>query len=271
MNNPYLIEPPASINFSGGRSSGFMLHNIIEAHQGDLPEGIEIVFCNTGLEHKATYDFIHQFSEHYKIKINWLEYHEDDDGNNTFKIVDYKTASRSGEPFSKINKKYKRLPNPVQRYCTGILKVQTSRKFLKSLGWKSWESCIGLRNDETRRVHKFNQDVNYETSIFPMFEAGHDQNDVNAFWGENDFDLKLPHDSKIWGNCVGCHLKGIDKLSSIAEEDPSQLQWWADQENLHQNRFRKDRPSYEKIIQGAKNQGSFNFVEEDTIPCFCTD
>ena len=71
--NPYLINPPASINFSGGRSSAFMLHNIIEAHQGCLPEGIEVVFCNTGLEHKGTYDIIHDFSEHYKIKINWIE------------------------------------------------------------------------------------------------------------------------------------------------------------------------------------------------------
>jgi 3'-phosphoadenosine 5'-phosphosulfate sulfotransferase (PAPS reductase)/FAD synthetase len=271
MNNPYFIEPPASINFSGGRSSGFMLHNIIEAHQGDLPEGIEVVFCNTGLEHKATYDFIHEFSEQYKIKINWIEYHLDEDQKQTFKVVDYGSASRSGEPFSLLNNKYERLPNPVQRYCTGKLKIITNRLFLKSFKWSAWDACIGLRADEQRRVNKYNAEVKYETPIFPMYEAGHDQNDVNAFWKKNAFDLKLPHDSNIWGNCVGCHLKGIDKLYSIAEEDPSQLQWWADQENLHQNRFRKDRPSYEKIIQGAKNQGSFNFVEEDTIPCFCTD
>ena len=269
--NPYLIKPPASINFSGGRSSAFMLHNIIEAHQGCLPEGIEVVFCNTGLEHKATYDFIHDFSEHYKIKINWIEYDLDEDKNHTFKIVDYDSASRTGEPFSLLNNKYGRLPNPVHRFCTGKLKIVTSRYFLKSFMWSSWDTCIGLRADEKRRVHRFNNDVKYETAIFPMYEAGHGQNDVNDFWKKNSFDLKLPHDSNIWCNCGGCHLKGINKIYSIAEEDPSQLQWWADQENLHQNRFRKDRPSYQKIMQFAKNQGSFNFKEEDTVSCFCTD
>jgi len=32
MRNPYFIETPAVISFSGGRSSGFMLWNIIQAY-----------------------------------------------------------------------------------------------------------------------------------------------------------------------------------------------------------------------------------------------
>ena len=271
MKNPYLIEPPAVINFSGGRSSGFMLHKILEAYQWELPEGIEVVFCNTGLEHKATYDFIQEFSEHYQVAINWLEYDLDEDQKHTFKIVDYGSASRSGEPFSKLNDKYERLPNPVHRYCTGKLKITTSRYFIKSLGWTEWESCIGLRKDEPRRVHKFNQDVKYETGIFPMWEAGHYQDDVLEFWASNHFDLNLPNKANLWGNCVGCHLKGLNKLIEIADQDPEQLGWWSREEIKHDNLFRRDRPSYRKILNFTKNQGSFNFVDEETIPCFCTD
>lgn len=270
MKNPYQIDGPAVVSFSGGRSSGFMLWNILQAHGGTLPEDIKVIFCNTGLEHHETYEFIHRIEENW-CPVIWLEYDLDLDQKQIFKIVDYGSASRTGEPFSLLNEKYGRLPNPVHRYCTGKLKILTNRLFLKSLGWAEWDACIGLRADEPRRVNNYHEEVKYVSHIFPMYEAGHVQNDVNSFWRKNSFDLRLPHNSNIWGNCVGCHLKGINKLYSIAEEDPSQLQWWADEEAKHQNRFRKDRDPYEKIIQGAKNQGSFNFGDEDTISCFCTD
>jgi len=58
--NPYAIDGPAVISFSGGRSSGFMLRNIIDAHGGTLPDDIKVIFANTGLEHHETYEFIHR-------------------------------------------------------------------------------------------------------------------------------------------------------------------------------------------------------------------
>jgi hypothetical protein len=49
-NNPYLIEGPALISFSGGRTSAFMLHEILRAFDGALPNNIHITFANTGKE-----------------------------------------------------------------------------------------------------------------------------------------------------------------------------------------------------------------------------
>ena len=46
--NPYKIEGPALISFSGGRTSGFMLYHILQAHGGTLPEDYFVVFANTG-------------------------------------------------------------------------------------------------------------------------------------------------------------------------------------------------------------------------------
>ena len=35
------------ISFSGGRTSGYMLHRILEAN-GDLPDRVKVLFANTG-------------------------------------------------------------------------------------------------------------------------------------------------------------------------------------------------------------------------------
>jgi len=46
MKNPYKIEGPALISFSGGRTSGYMLYKILEAYDGKLPNDIHVVFAN---------------------------------------------------------------------------------------------------------------------------------------------------------------------------------------------------------------------------------
>lgn len=52
--NPYLIEGPALISFSGGRTSAYMLHQIIQAHGGTLPDDVVVAFANTGKEREVT-------------------------------------------------------------------------------------------------------------------------------------------------------------------------------------------------------------------------
>ena len=37
------------ISFSGGRTSGYMLHRILKAN-GDLPDRVKVLFANTGRE-----------------------------------------------------------------------------------------------------------------------------------------------------------------------------------------------------------------------------
>ncbi len=48
MYSPYrLPEGNVQIAFSGGRTSAFMLHKILQAN-GDLPERVKVMFLNTG-------------------------------------------------------------------------------------------------------------------------------------------------------------------------------------------------------------------------------
>ena len=205
MKNPYLLNRPSVVSFSGGRSSGFMLWNIIQAYDGSLPEDIIVVFTNTGLEHYETYEFIHRVEKNW-CPIVWLEFNlenvikEVKQNNNiknvtvkrlSYKIVNYETASRKGQPFTKMIKWKKYLPNPVARLCTENLKIKTMESYIE---WDDYSKAIGLRFDEPRRVARMR---NRDDVVMPMADAEHTQDDVREFWNRNDIDLKLPKIIKI--------------------------------------------------------------------------
>ena len=121
MSNIFALpEGNVQISFSGGRTSAFMLHQILEAN-GDLPDRCQVMFANTGREMPQTIDFVHEISQQWGVKIVWLEY---DRVNNkaTYKLTDYENHSMFGEPFELLIKRKKYLPNSVMRFCTTELK-----------------------------------------------------------------------------------------------------------------------------------------------------
>lgn len=284
MTNPYKIEGPAVISFSGGRSSGFMLWKILEAYDHKLPDDIKVVFCNTGLEHHETYEFIHRIEENW-CDITWLEYTRKDPNwiakgepskNTFYKITDYKNSSREGEPFEELifgNKPSSGsnfLPNERFRLCTSFLKIQAQILYLKKeLGWTEWTKAVGLRHDEPRRVNNIKPWIKCEEISTPMHLAIHDKHDVHEFWNNHPLDLKLTPRRSIYGNCVGCFLKGYSTLEMIAREEPKHLDWWIKIESKLNDRFSNKRPNYETIKRDAHLQQAFDFG--DTIDCFCTD
>ena len=139
--NPFLINSPTCISFSGGRTSAYMLWRVLEAN-GGLPAEAIVCFANTGKEDEATLRFVQDCSEQWNVPITWLEYRADG-----YAVVDYKTASRDGEPFEALIRKRGFLPNPVARFCTVELKVRTIHRYLKANRWTTWDSMLGIRAD----------------------------------------------------------------------------------------------------------------------------
>jgi 3'-phosphoadenosine 5'-phosphosulfate sulfotransferase (PAPS reductase)/FAD synthetase len=279
MSNPYLLELPAVVSFSGGRTSGYMLRKILDAHGGQ-PEGLEVCFQNTGLEHAATYDFVREVTERWGVRVTWLEYCVDDEDKHDYKEVGFDSASRKGEPFTALIKKKKYLPNPVARICTVNLKLRTLDRYLKSMTdfEDGYTNAVGLRYDEPRRALRIKADNSREDVVVPLYQAKVTEEDVLAFWQEQDFDLKLPLTGNMAGNCVGCYLKGRGKLEHLMVEMPEHFEWWAKAEKLVQTTakkgasFRSDRPSYKAMMETARTQGQlFPIDGEDTVPCLCTD
>lgn len=260
--NPYYINEPAVISFSGGRSSAYMLYKTLEAHNFELPDYVEVVFANTGKEMPQTLDFVKAVADNWKVFITWLEY----TGKKQFIEVDYDTASRNGEPFAQLIQDKKYLPNMMARFCTSELKVLTIERYM---GGDDFLTVVGIRGDEPRRAAKMRTKDNYAV---PMADAGITEADIQKFWDNQDFDLAMPPAGvNTLSNCDLCFLKGYSIKQSIVEHDPSIADWWADQEKKIGARFRSDQPSYEKMQIIATDQGQLFAFDDTSIPCFCGD
>ena len=283
--NPYYINEPASISFSGGRTSAFMLYKVLEAHDGKLPSDVKVTFANTGKEMPETLDFVQACSENWGVDIVWLEYAgrslKPNEGKKIayeyrYKVVDHKTASRNGEPFTQVIQDIGRLPNPIHRFCSNQMKVRTITRYMVDVGFETPFLClIGLRADEPRRAAKLQGRISDgQEKWCPMYVSGEGKQDVYQFWEAQNFDLKLPSNNGLtdWGNCDLCFLKGKSKKLSIIRESPRLADWWSEIEKVNQDVFNKESGSYEQMQIIATSQGQlFDFGEDKSIPCFCGD
>ncbi|MDE2436471.1 MAG: phosphoadenosine phosphosulfate reductase family protein, partial [Sphingomonadales bacterium] len=234
MSNPYLIQGPALISFSGGRTSAYMLKMILDAHGGTLPDDVHVCFANTGKERGETLRFVHECATRWGVRVRWLEWRtrrtKDDDGNaipfaERFDEVGYNSASRDGAPFAELIRVKSYAPNSVTRFCTDELKIKVMRNFMQSLGYERWTNVIGLRHDEKHRVDKSlaRSASGKERWInrLPLDDAKVTNRMVRAFWTQQPFDLQL---LPFEGNCDGCFLKARSKLWEIERTAPGTLQ-----------------------------------------------
>ena len=277
---PFIINSPTCISFSGGRTSAYMLHRVLEVN-GGLPAEAKVCFANTGKECEETLEFVRDCSENWQVPITWLEYLAYTDDEPRFKEVTFDTASRDGEPFQSLIVKRGYVPNPVARFCTVELKVRTIHRYLKSIGWTEWDSMLGIRADEPRRLAKIvNHDYGkHEEKCAPLGQTGITKEDVGAFWRSQPFDLKLPNQNGVTmhGNCDLCFLKGGAQILSLIAEKPERAVWWAKIEALALARkpsgahFRTDRPSYAQMLAFSQDQRDMFGPNEEAIACFCAD
>ncbi len=122
-------------------------------------------------------------------------------------------------------------------------------------------TILGLRGDEERRVNRVlsrslfaegagGRECSIRTQppgerpYFPLFDAGWDEAEVDAYWQSQDFRLDVPEGA---GNCVFCFMKGTRDLQRQAQRPdparvpgaPSDIEWW-DQIEM---RYRRESPA----------------------------
>ncbi|MBR9765905.1 MAG: phosphoadenosine phosphosulfate reductase family protein [Rhodobacteraceae bacterium] len=268
MADHYLLpDGNVQIAFSGGRTSAYMLHQILEAN-GDLPDRVEVTFQNTGREMPQTLDFVAEVAQRWGVMVTWLEYRVEAP---FFEIVGRQGASMNGEPFEALIRKRKFLPNQQSRFCTTELKVRTAKRYLRNLGWDYWTNCVGIRADEAHR--STNPPKDRWTVWRPLVAAGVSKRDVAAFWRRQPFDLDLPNvGGNCWlGNCDGCFLKSEANVAAFTRDHRARAAWWEEMEALASSltsgtaaRFSK-RYSRKELREFMERQGDWALSTEGVL------
>lgn len=253
------------LSFSGGRTSAYMTIKFLEQRND---ENVVIIFSNTGKENEETLRFVDNCDQYIQSKFGksviWVEY----DTELKYKVVDYKTASRNGEPFMAMIKKKNFTPNRVMRFCTVELKINVMKNYCKdALKWSTWDNVVGIRYDEPKRWAKEKKkiDKNFDV-LHPLVSWKTTKKDVLAYWKTMPFDLEL---KDYEGNCDLCFLKGMKKKQMILREHPEKAEWWAMAEESVNGRFHNDY-SFRQLLDFIRRQPQL-FGIDDSIDCFCGD
>lgn len=232
---------------------------------GMIDDSAVVAFANTGKEREETLEFVRDCEINFGVKIWWVEYLPEKP---LYRIVDFETASRNGEPFEALTQRAKYLPNAVQRICTGDLKIKPMNRLMKRhFGFHKYEKYMGIRADELTRYLKLK-----DSAQMPLHDLGITKKQVRAFWDSQPFDLKIKDG---WGNCDLCFQKGrayAGKLVKLIREEPGRADWWIEMERKTGARF-INAISYAQLKYIALNQTTLHFDEiealEETLDCYC--
>jgi len=262
--DPFKLTGRTALSFSGGRTSAYMLWRVLQSNGLPPADELQVVFANTGKEDEATLRFVKRCADEWGVPITWVEFRTDEAG---YAVVDFDRASRHGEPFEALIRKKHYLPNPVERFCTQMLKVEPIRA---RSGLDDDDTMVGVRADSSARTPR----MRARGLLLPLVDAGVTKATVRAFWRCHAFDLELAEHDGVTpdGNCDLCFMKtGAQVLSSIAKA-PAKAVWWLRQEQERGATFRFDRPSYAQMARFAAEQRDFfGHDDEEAIPCFCGD
>lgn len=269
--NPFRIEGPATLSFSGGRTSARMLHGVVDAYDGELPEDIRVCFANTGKEREETLRFVHECGSRWGVPIHWLEYRDHrkrTDLKERFAKVGYNSASRNSEPFDMLIERKQALPNGRDRWCTEFLKVRVIFDYAKSVGFGDpgdFTEIIGLRADEKRRVDRMLKDARNGARriALPLSTAGVRAEDIFQFWADQPFDLELPRGT---GNCDQCPMLGFAQRLARIQRDPASAEWWARQEMERGHRF-STRTSFIELLGVAASSPRMHLLDDVDTEC----
>ena len=207
-------------SFSGGLTSAVMTKAIHDKLSDKFD--ITVVFANTGCEDEATMEFVERCDNKFNWGVTWVEALVDQRKGKgvRHKVVDFRSASREGEPFREVIKKYG-IFNNSNPACTDRLKLLPMKSYLKTIGFEFGNklnhlTAIGFRADEADRCSINADKFGF---IYPLVRWGLTKRDVAIEakkWGIK-LDLKGDH----YGNCKWCWKKSFRKLQTLALEDPS--------------------------------------------------
>lgn len=237
--------------FSGGRTSAFLAKYMKEHPHY---KNCIFVFMNTGKEREETLQFADKCDKEFGLNLVYLEalVNNEKGKGTTYTIVDFETASRNGEPFEAMLKKYP-LPNNMASNCTRELKQRPIDAYLRD-NYKDFDiiKVVGIRADE---AHRKSVNAEIEKVIYPLCdEVKIDSRFIRNWWEKQSFDLGL---KDYQGNCDLCFKKSLKKRLTIIKENPESAKWWLEMEQKYSSeeipRFDlRTNKSIEELVEMAQ-------------------
>lgn len=250
---------PLVISFSGGRTSAYMTKLLQEKYKNKRE--IITIFANTGKEREETLEFVNQCDKSFGFKTTWIEIYQHHGQRKSpgFRIVDFESASRNGEPFEDMIRKHG-IPNVSFPHCSRELKKRPIENFLKKIGVNEYEMALGIRLDEPKRL------TPKPNIIYPLHrEFPTTKLMVNQWWSKQQFDLQL---KDYEGNCDLCWKKSKRKILTLLLENPSRMHWWNNMELKYGDYIPTGQSSHRQlpITFFRDNESVLELLEESKLP-----
>lgn len=254
------------VSFSGGRTSAYLCHLMIERFGR---ENVDFIFMDTGGEHPKTYEFIRNVNDYFKLNLICLrtDFSSDLGVGNSYYEVSIDDIGPDLIPFKQMMAKYG-VPYIGGMFCTDRMKLVPFTKYCKKrYGKGGYETWLGIRADEAARVlgkklYKSVSELGYDDGeIINIYNMDLDElcntlvqpEEDDIFYGIvgrrngeikylaeiSDFEKQdvlnfwyyMPFDLEIdeqLGNCVFCPKKSNLKLAAAQRYEPGLYSDWLD-------------------------------------------
>ena len=233
------------VSFSGGKDSTVLLLMMLEKN---MPVD-EILFCDTGKEFPAMYNHIKKVENYIGRKITTIK---------AKKSFDYLISTET----RKVNiNKHKGLgwASHNMRWCTGELKKEPLRLYLKKYKKNEIREYIGIAHDESIRATHNKEKRNL---FYPLIDWKITEKMALQYCYSKGFNWDGLYEKFARVSCYCCPLQKLSELETIYLEYPK---LWEDMRKIDKMSYRQFRADYslselEKKFEKKKLQIKFDFT-----------
>ena len=208
------------VQFSGGKDSTCMLLMMLEHN---MPVD-EIIFCDTGKEFPGMYEHIAKVEQYIGRAITVLQ---------AEKSFDYYFSEHVKVKGKNKGKKGYGWASKRIRWCTGMLKQQPTKKYLKK--YSEYIQYIGIAADEPKRHKNIAKNV-----IHPLFDWGITEKQALQYCYNRGFDWSSLYEHFRRVSCWCCPLKQLGELRMLRKYYPKLWQELIDMNSRVEYKFRPD-------------------------------
>jgi 3'-phosphoadenosine 5'-phosphosulfate sulfotransferase (PAPS reductase)/FAD synthetase len=239
------------ISFSGGVESTTMC--IL------FGKGATAIWCDTGAEHKKMYE-----------RIDFVEKKLKELHNGNFELIRIKPSvnikSELTDNLLDAVLKWKFMPSPMMRYCTGKFKIEPIDKFLSQQG--ECELMIGLNADEQERQGNWGLKANVKYT-YPLQEKSLTRLDCEDILKIHNLHPNFPA-YMLRGGCSMCFYKSEKEYKALYYLDRDEFNKMIEFEKAYQDNRKKTYGimSNGKTLQELANECKIEMFQDDILEAY---